>query len=170
MTHEPWYGELKLYHKRWGQDIIQNEDFVGAVFDEIPIRPCTPEELGVGPLGYDDPKAKFYPINEDHKHLHDVYWKKLNCVDQKLIVHGDYQSVDVTHLTIHLERCNPEVRSDCKTDEEITFWLRRKFICTLINNERFDPEIYEGEKVVREGIFTWNPVKSTVVEEVVNKI
>ena len=98
-----------------------------------------------------------------------MYWKKLYCIDQKAIIHGDYQAADVSHLTIHLERCNPEVR-ECKTDDEITHWLRRKFIPTLINSERFDPNVYTKDKVVKEGIFTWNPVKSTVVEEVVNKI
>lgn len=40
----------------------------------------------------------------------------------------------------------------------------------MTNNERFDPHAYGDDKVVREGILTWNPVNSAVVEEVVNKI
>ena len=80
--------------------------------------------------------------------------------------------MDVSHLTIHLERCNnaTRVEHDCKSDEEITFWLRRKFIITLINHERYDPTLYTEDKISREGVFTVNPIKSTVVEEVVNKI
>ena len=54
---------MKLYHKRWAPEYFEEEGFAGSAFEEVPIRPCTPEELGVGPLGYDDPTAKFYPVN-----------------------------------------------------------------------------------------------------------
>ena len=67
-------------------------------------------------------------------------------------------------------KCNPNLRDDCRSDEEITQWLRRKFIMTVINNERFDPTVYTDERVVRESILEWTPIKSTVVEETVNII
>ena len=114
LTEEPEYGQLKLYNKRWSKD-TDDPDNIGVLFEEIPMRRCTPEELGMGPLGYDDPSAKFYPVNEDQKHWHDMYWQRLYCVDQKLTVHGDYQSVDISHLAVHLERCNSEVRQ-CKSE------------------------------------------------------
>ena len=81
MTPEPWFGEMKLYHKKWGSAVMNEEDFEGAYFEDIPFRPCTREELGLGPLGYDDPTVKFYPMNEDMVAWYENYWKKLNCVD-----------------------------------------------------------------------------------------
>ena len=60
MTYEPQYGEVKVYMKSWGFDVA------GTVWRELEMRPCNPEELGLGPQGFSDPSSKFYPINEDN--------------------------------------------------------------------------------------------------------
>ena len=164
MDEDPRYGELKLVYKKWGVG------YDATFFEPIEKRLCTAEELGMGPQGYSSPEAKFYPMNENHRHYVTRDMQKLYCVDEILELHGDYNSGFVTHFGIHLEKCNPSVRSDCKSDEEITQWLKRKFIITIRNNERFSPQDYSEDKVVQESVFTWHPVRSTLQEEQINHI
>ena len=66
-------------------------------------------------------------------------------------------------------RCNPAVR-ECKSEEEITAWLRRKYVIVVTNNERFEPTVFTGERVVRESLFTWHAIKSATREQLVNHI
>ena len=53
MLDEPEYGELKAIMMTWNGD----EGF--NIYD-VPFRPCTDEELGLGPDGFDDPRSRFY--------------------------------------------------------------------------------------------------------------
>ena len=128
--------------------------------EPIERRPCTAEELGLGPLGFEDPSSLFWPISDASRYWLELDWKKLYCVGEQLDLHGDYNSGIVTHFGVHLERCNPDVRPDCKPDDEITQWLKRKFIITITNNERFNPNDYSDDKVVQESVLIWHPVRS----------
>ena len=57
MQHEPDYGEVKVALKKWGDE---GAEFLS--FHDLEKRPCSVEELGLGPLGFDDPNSLFYPI------------------------------------------------------------------------------------------------------------
>ena len=52
LLFEPDYGEVKVFLKHWDVD-------GSTQFDEAVLRTCSEEELGVGPLGFEDPQAKF---------------------------------------------------------------------------------------------------------------
>ena len=43
ITEDPTYGELKLVYKKWG------DGPTGTRLEPIERRPCTAEELGLGP-------------------------------------------------------------------------------------------------------------------------
>ena len=92
------------------------------------------------------------------------------CTDVPLDVAGEYNSDSIRHLQIHFIKCNSSIRDDCKSDEEITEWLKRKFIFVITNNERFVPTVYTDERVMRESVLIWHPIKSILREEVVNPI
>ena len=77
---------------------------------------------------------------------------------------GDYNSDIAESINIQLKKCDSELRTDCKSEEEITHWMRRKFIIVVTNNERFEPTVYTDEKVVRESVMTWHPIKSVIRE------
>ena len=47
------------------------------------------------------------------------YWKKFWCIDDDVEIAGNYNSAKVTHLQLHLVKCDPAERSTCKSDEEI---------------------------------------------------
>ena len=60
MVKEPEYGELQVIRKSWsGED--------GMAYEEVPYRPCTDVELGLGPNGFDDPQSRFYQMSENEK-------------------------------------------------------------------------------------------------------
>ena len=164
MRYEPEYGVLKLVLKEYGHGTT------GTTFTEFETRPCNEEELGLGSHGYTDPKSKFYQMTADHDVWFLSFYKKLQCTDVPLDVSGNFNSNSIRHLQIHLVKCDSSIRGDCKSDEEITEWLRRKFIIVMTNNERFDSTVYTDDRVVRESLFYWHPVKSTLREEIVNPI
>ena len=84
---------------------------------------------------------------------------------------GDYNSDIAESINIQLKKCDSELRTDCKSEEEITQWLRRKFIIVVTNNERFEPTTYtDDERVVQESTMIWYPVKSTIRESISNEI
>jgi len=64
----------------------------------VETHPCTQEELGFGENGFDDPNSKFYPPHPDTELWLNLFWKKFNCVDTTLDVHGDYNSHAVSHF------------------------------------------------------------------------
>ena len=57
IQNQPEYGEVKVSFKRWGP-------MTKTHFEGVEIRPCTEQELGTGPDGFDSPESKFYPISE----------------------------------------------------------------------------------------------------------
>ena len=57
ILYEPEYGEITLTYTSWGLDDHVNQ--------QIEIRPCNDEELGLGPQGFSSPQSKFYPMNSN---------------------------------------------------------------------------------------------------------
>ena len=54
------------------------------------------------------------------------------CTDANIELRGDYNSDKTSMFKIALRRCDPEKRQ-CKSDEEIEDWMKRKFIVVLKN-------------------------------------
>ena len=101
------------------------------------------------------------------------YWKKLKCLDtEKVEVQGDYNSPRTRSFVLLFARCdNSTFDGVCKPDEEITFWLQRKFIIIYLNQVRFSTREYKEEnKVIREANIIWHPLNSQIREEVVYKV
>ena len=90
-------------------------------------------------------KTRFYKVHENSERDLKYYRKKFWCIDyEKMIaedklprnieVQGDYNSDKARHLKIMFEKCdNNTFEGTCKTEEEISQWLVRKFIVILEN-------------------------------------
>ena len=76
MEYDPDYGEIKIKIKRWG-----GANITGTEYEELEMRPCNKDELGLGPEGFDDSKSKFYPVEKISDEFFEFYYKKLYCVD-----------------------------------------------------------------------------------------
>ena len=95
------------------------------------------------------------------------------CLDEQLEIHGDYNSLEAQIINVYYERCNNQTivpMNTCHSDEEITEFLKRKFIIMLNNQERFQAHKFDETRIVKEAKFTWFAIKSSDRQEVVQKI
>ena len=120
-------------------------------------------------------ESKFYESHPRSEAYLNKYWKKLFCYDEQINIQGDYQSDRATQLMIHIVKCNNETRGEgeppCKSDQEIEGWLRRKFLLTLTNQKRFEPENYDhDEMIIDVSHLKWYPIQSNLRKEIVNEI
>ena len=59
--------------------------------------------------------------------------KDMEGVPADIEIQGDYNSPKARHLKLMFERCDSKLRDTCHSDEEITNWLKRKFILIYEN-------------------------------------
>ena len=86
---------------------------------------------------------------------------------------GDYNSVRHRSFFLGFEMCQSTKENpiECKTDEEIYDWLKRKFIFSVVNTRRFVlEEFVENRKIKPEARTNWIPINSQFREEVIFKI
>ena len=86
------------------------------------------------------------------------YWKKLKCYDEIVNVHGNYNSVRVSHLHLKFARCNPTERATCKSDEEFREFTKKLYTVHVNNSVRFVQTGYGDKKLNKESRFTWTRV------------
>ena len=60
------------------------------------------------------------------------------------------------------EKCdNATFDGVCKSEEEITDWIRRKFVIVIYNSQKFSSKDYEdSKKVISETVVNWIPINS----------
>ena len=120
---DPRYGKLLARYDTWGLGPER--------FQNIPIHNCTDQELGLLDNKED---SRFFEIYENNKHDVQTYKKKLYCMDEKLKLQGDYNSERTRRIQLYFEKCNNEKivpKNTCYSDDEITTFLRRKFLFVL---------------------------------------
>ena len=60
----------------------------------------------------------FKPLKQ-HEEYFKVYGNKMKCVDEKIKLQGNFDTVKARTLAVVFEKCDPLLRSTCKTEEEI---------------------------------------------------
>ena len=58
------------------------------------------------------------------------------------------------------EKCDPEKRTTCKSEEEITAWLEFKYIILLENSKQFVSHLFETDRIAESGWIRWFPVSN----------
>ena len=86
---------------------------------------------------------------------------------------------------LRFERCNHSSDSDnladtpnidpfpgveCKSDEEITEWIKRKFLLIYENQFTFGTRTYDETRIIPEGKVLWIPLNSQIREETVYNV
>ena len=125
------YGQLKAYYKTWGMP----GDPPGVNWQEMPTKPCSRGQLGLSDSD-DGDSSLFFPVHRNSEYDIGYYNKKFKCVEEKnLRIQGDYNSGVTRSFIVQFEKCEQEkaVGFQCKSEEEIIKWLRRKFILTYSN-------------------------------------
>ena len=152
MIIEPDYGEVVARVKSW--------DSGGLYWQNLNLRPCTREDLGMDSEGI-QPSAKFYPPHKNSKDYLDFYWQKLYCYDDYVKVYGNYNTGVASALQISFVKCDNELRDTCKSEEEITEFTRRLFLVYHHNCKMFDQLGYDDLTISYESKFIWSPFRST---------
>ena len=134
---DPRYGQLRARYVRWG--------FPGQTerYKDLTSHPCTEEEKGVDNR---DGNPRFYPIHPNSLNDTRFYGGKLDCLDDKIELQGDYNSYKTSALQIVFEKCNNATispRDSCYSEQNITDFLRRKFIIVYQNQIRFNAQQYD---------------------------
>ena len=151
---DPTYGQLKMYYFQWDID-DPNLD----LYKEIPTKLCSHEDFN-----YSDSlneESKFYPVElQAEKSLKQVGTKMKCITGDKLELFGNFNSQKTKNLRIIFEKCDREVRNDCKSDKEIDEWMFSKYIIMLINKKKFKSNKFESERIYKQSTLQWFPLSS----------
>ena len=86
------------------------------------------------------------------------------CANQDDIeIYGDWNSEKARSIYLTLYRC--QGHDYCKTDEQITQFLKGKYLLLLHNQIRFDPELYGIESIIRESRIKWISISTQMQQE-----
>lgn len=152
---DPSIGVLKPYYKTWG--IFEGG---GVHFEEIETRNCTKAELHID--GESDPDSAFFQPHESSVSDLSFYYRKLKCIKRDTLeIQGDYNSLTTRSFVLLFEKCsNATFAGVCKSEEEISVWLRRKFVIINWNAIRFSTRTFNDTKIVDETRLIYVPVDS----------
>ena len=128
------------------------------------------EELG---LEGDIEKSIFMPTHPASLDEVQFYSKKLKCVDKENYkIFGDYNSYKASQFNVQFLKCNKDIHPDveCKSDAEITEFIRGKFMMLVFNQVRFDSSQYGHDSIISESKLQWVPVNSQIQQTVPFKI
>ena len=164
-------GTLMFQSYEWGPD--ENGQF-GFKFKNLTTHICTEEELGLNDNKKDPNHGQFFKIHDQSLINVKLYRKKFLCIDKEEIrLYGDYNSLEAQIINVYYERCNNQTivpMNTCHSNEEITNFLKRKFIIVLQNQERFQSHKYDESRIIKEAKFRWFAIKSSDRQEVVQKV
>ena len=92
-----------------------------------------------------------------------TYGKKLYCIDEKLKLHGDYNSEKALKVEVVFEKCNNQTivpANTCHSDEDLKQWMMRKFIIVVQNEIQFQIVDYSENKIKPIAKLIWHPFSS----------
>ena len=142
---DPDYGRVIARHGSWA---LGEESY--GVHDDIPLKRCSDEDLGIPDASGNRGDTKFFPIDEHSVDSVKFFKKKFWCVDFEkmqdwkingLTIQGDFEQDIGRLLKFQFEICDPEVRSSCRSKAEISDWLRGKYLVVLANKQHFQKKV-----------------------------
>ena len=105
---------------------------------------CTQEELGFVE-GKED-EAKFYKIHKTFERDAKFYSPKLQCLDDKIELQGNFNTDKARVLKVVFDKCDNSTivpKNTCHSDEEIYKWLKAKYIFIVYNQMRFQTKHFD---------------------------
>ena len=111
-----------------------------------------------------DPNGKpfFFPSMEEQRKTVKTYFPKMHCLVDKVPLQGMYESEKARQLAIAFEKCDPKLRATCKSDHEITEWIKGKYIVTIENTWTFRQYEYGSKRLTAHTNFNWFLLGSVV--------
>ena len=82
----------------------------------------------------------------------------MKCLQEDVALYGNFDTSEAHNLMVAFEKCDRQLRADCKSEEEIDLWLDSKFIIILENQRRFIPHVFGDERMEESARFRWFPI------------
>lgn len=133
------YGTLKAQYETW--------NLTSREFETVKTRPCTLADFGLA-----DGEQTFYDVNPIQKEAFEKQSKGLQCLDQEIEIKGTTNSQQGQLVNVVFERCNPSVRSTCKTATQVKEWLKQNQIFFIYNRKEFNSDEF-GDRTFLTGSF-----------------
>ena len=95
------------------------------------------------------------------------------CPNDDLKIQGDFNSEKGRLLQIVFEKCNNETISpqgSCHSNENITEFLRQRYIIIYMNQIRFATAEYDSNVIVPEGKLVWYQIESLKKSIITHKV
>jgi len=70
----------------------------------------------------------------------------MKCITNPVELRGNWESDEAQALVISFEKCDPKVRSTCKSDLEIREWMKQSSIYIIYNKVRFEVTKFGNER------------------------
>jgi len=70
----------------------------------------------------------------------------MKCVTKPVELKGNWEEESAQTLVIFFEKCNPKVRSTCKSDMQIREWMKQRSIYIVFNKIRFEVTKFGSER------------------------
>ena len=156
VIEDPLYGLMVAKKVTWGIE----EDIDDVAQEDLPLTSCVDEQFQLNSAFYTPQANSVSDVSR--------YQAKLKCIDKKVEISGEYSSQQARALKLVFEKCDQEKLeltdpdATCKTDEEISTWLQRKFIIVLSNQERFNSTTQQIDK---DSKLTWIQINSLSRQE-----
>ena len=94
-------------------------------------RACTTEDFTQSSEEHPDSTYGFHELNDASRSIiDDVY--TLKCVDEPLLIYGDFNTESAQNFLVTFEKCDPLVRK-CKSTEEINEYLKQSYMIIIEN-------------------------------------
>ena len=77
---------------------------------------------------------------------------------------GNYNSADAKLFKLAITKCKD--RPDCKSEQEITEFLKGKYIGIYYNQKRFDARRFRDDAFISQSEVIWVPISSQITEQV----
>ena len=75
--------------------------------------------------------------------------------EEGLKLFGNFDTSAARSLLVTFEKCDPEKRNDCKSEQEITDWLSFKYIIVHENKKRFIKHKFNDERIEQKSKLNW---------------
>ena len=79
-------------------------------------------------------------------------------------IHGNFNTEKARNIRVRLNRCRGQ-QNNCKTDHEITEFVKGKYMIVYMNQIRFDDSKYGEESIIKESRTDWYRIRTKAQDE-----
>ena len=147
---DPTYGRLIFTKLRWGEN--PDTGLGESIYTALETHLCTAEELNLS--GRPNVAGIAFPTNAEEKSIVSALKEQFTCIDRgQFELNGNWDTNQGQVIGIQFEKCTN--RQDCRSENEIDYWLRQKHVTLLTNQVRLDSQFYGEGKLVKESRLTF---------------